>query len=209
MLTHWFIVIFGNSGDGYGLKGPATILRRHRSEAPAEFPAADDQAAAARPIILVSGARHEREIVSTRADTAPAYSRCDGVRARLYLWSKTALPDRVGQVRSGLTAGAKRIRTLGPTRVRHPRQPQGSSPTPRLEGDGFELFVPGHESAECRSASGVAGSSRTGEGDVGGGLHHRYRRPVAPRLCGVCVGHRCDRPRPVPGVDAPAALRHP
>jgi hypothetical protein len=77
MLTHWFIVIFGNSGDGYGLKGPATILRRHRSEAPAEFPAADDQAAAARPIILVSGARHEREIVSTRADTAPAYSRCD------------------------------------------------------------------------------------------------------------------------------------
>jgi hypothetical protein len=42
-----------------------------------------------------------------------------------------------------------------------------------LDGDGFELFVPGHESAECRSASGVAGSSRTGEGDVGGGLHHR------------------------------------
>jgi hypothetical protein len=33
--------------------------------------------------------------------------------------------------------------------------------------------------------------------------HHRYRRPVAPRLCAVCVGHRCDRPRPVPGVDAP------
>jgi hypothetical protein len=69
MLTHWFIVIFGNSGDEYGLKGPATILRRHRPEVPAEFPAADDQAAAARPIILVSGARHEREIVSTRADT--------------------------------------------------------------------------------------------------------------------------------------------
>jgi hypothetical protein len=79
-----------------------------------------------------------------------------------------------------------------------------------LEGDGFELFVRGHESAESRSIPGVAGSSRTGEGDVGGGLHHRYRgSPVAPRICAVCVGHRCDRPRPVPGVDAPAARRHP
>jgi hypothetical protein len=35
------------------------------------------------------------------------------------------------KVRSGLTAGAKRLRTLGPTRVRHPRQPQGSLLTPR------------------------------------------------------------------------------
>src|ERR1700758_814870 len=71
-------------------------------------------------------------------------------------------------------------------------------------------FVRGHESAESRSIPGVAGSSRTGEGDDGGGLHHRYRgSPVAPRICAVCVGHRCDRPRPVPGVDAPAARRHP
>ena len=31
----------------------------------------------------------------------------------------------------GLSAGAKRIRTLGPTRVRRPRQPQGSLLTPR------------------------------------------------------------------------------
>src|SRR5580704_11244139 len=30
------------------------------------------------------------------------------------------------QVRSGLSAGAKRIRTLSPTLVRRPRQPQGS-----------------------------------------------------------------------------------
>ena len=28
-------------------------------------------------------------------------------------WSKTALPDRVGQVRSGLTAGGRWIRTSG------------------------------------------------------------------------------------------------
>jgi hypothetical protein len=35
------------------------------------------------------------------------------------------------RVRKRLPAGAKRIRTLGPTRVRHPRQPQGSLPTPR------------------------------------------------------------------------------
>jgi hypothetical protein len=44
-----------------------------------------------------------------------------------------------------------------------------------LEGDGFELFVPRHESREFRSIPGIAGSSRTGEGDAGGGLHRRYR----------------------------------
>jgi len=35
------------------------------------------------------------------------------------------------QVCRRLTPGATRIRTLGPTRVRHPRQPQGSLLTPR------------------------------------------------------------------------------
>jgi hypothetical protein len=73
------------------------------------------------------------------------------------------------RVRNGLAAGAKRIRTLSPTRVRRLRQPQGSLLTPRwskadsnsgshpratppaatrfvadsaLEGDGFEPSVP-------------------------------------------------------------------
>jgi hypothetical protein len=41
-----------------------------------------------------------------------------------------ARPKEV-QVRTWLSAGAKRIRTLGPTRVRRPRQPQGSLLTPR------------------------------------------------------------------------------
>jgi hypothetical protein len=51
--------------------------------------------------------------------------------------------------------------------------------------------------AESRSILGVAGSSRTGEGDVGGGLHHCYRgSPVAPRICAVCVApSRCGRRR--------------
>src|SRR5215469_12592662 len=44
-----------------------------------------------------------------------------------------------------------------------------------LEGDGFELFVPQHESPEFRSIPGIAGSSSTGSGHVGGGLHRRYR----------------------------------
>ena len=44
-----------------------------------------------------------------------------------------------------------------------------------LEGDGFELFVPRHESPEFGSIPGVAGSSCAGSGDVGGGLHRRYR----------------------------------
>jgi hypothetical protein len=41
-----------------------------------------------------------------------------------------------------LPAGAKRIRTLSPTRARRSRQPQGSLLTPALEGDGFEPSVP-------------------------------------------------------------------
>ena len=47
--------------------------------------------------------------------------------------SSSALPRHRArnQVRSRLPAGAKRIRTLGPTRVRRPRQPQGSLLTPR------------------------------------------------------------------------------
>jgi hypothetical protein len=40
-------------------------------------------------------------------------------------------PTPESQVRIRLPAGAKRIRTLGPTRVRRPRQPQGSLLTPR------------------------------------------------------------------------------
>ena len=53
-----------------------------------------------------------------------------------------------------------------------------------LSGGGrwIRTFRTGHESgAECRS---VAGGSRIGEGDVGGGLHHRYRGGPSHR--GLC-----------------------
>jgi hypothetical protein len=56
-----------------------------------------------------------------------------------YLWarerpfSSNSMPalGQAYRVRSRLAAGAKRIRTLSPTRVRRPRQPQGSVLTPR------------------------------------------------------------------------------
>jgi len=97
-----------------------------------------------------------------------------------------------GQVRSGLTAGAKRIRTLSPTRVRRPRQPQGSLRTPRWR-----------ESDSCVQISGVAAvqsicSSRRAtpwsRGECGGLRCHLTplrRRPIL-ELC-QCNMRPCAR----------------
>jgi hypothetical protein len=62
--------------------------------------------------------RHERN--ESRSETGTVTEETNG----------RADPEDV-TIRTRLSAGAKRIRTLGPTRVRHPRQPQGSLLTPR------------------------------------------------------------------------------
>jgi hypothetical protein len=48
------------------------------------------------------------------------------------------ISSREGPRVRGLAGGAKRIRTLSPTRVRRSRQPQGSLLTPRWRENGFE-----------------------------------------------------------------------
>jgi hypothetical protein len=51
-----------SGGDGYGLSAPTAILRQDGPTVPAEFPDAS-----VRPIVLVRGAPHAREIIGAAA----------------------------------------------------------------------------------------------------------------------------------------------
>ena len=85
--------------------------------------------------------RLHRGVIRGRRSTDLRHVRRPAVEAdqRLLIDEPSSPPTLTGWrqgmvVRNGLTAGAKRIRTLSPTRVRRPRQPQGSLLTPRWRG---------------------------------------------------------------------------
>jgi hypothetical protein len=81
-----------------------------------------------------SAKRHEPDLnmpVFFIQDDERAQGGLSRLRAVAPAGLSVAVASGVSEVRIGLAAGAKRIRTLGPTRVRRPRQPQGWLLTPR------------------------------------------------------------------------------
>jgi sulfur relay (sulfurtransferase) complex TusBCD TusD component (DsrE family) len=110
----------GASGLAFSKQAPHPNPVHGKNVAEENHPTTKDQVTA-----LLASARLPSGVIATAETESAAVPRLDGS-------SHTAPECRCRlQVRTRLTAGAKRIRTLGPTRVRRPRQPQGSLLSPR------------------------------------------------------------------------------
>ena len=115
-----------------------------------------------------------------------------------------------------LAAGAKRIRTLGPTRVRRPRQPQVSLLTPRWREINSKLRFPDRSAPVFERASpvprfsGMTGYPPTRPADLRLAIRKIAYTAIPPPAEGIAVGRRPPQTFSISSICAPsgAATQH-